>query len=186
MGFARATVRHPTRVCYTQLMKILYLMQGIPGSGKTTIAQMIQDCERANGKRVALLSTDDWRFDDDENYVFDPKDNERYHIACQQECAKKMVDGIECIIIDNTNIQEWQAHPYLVLASIFEYVVQVVSVDSGLNIAIERQKERRQDRQVPTPVIIDMYDRMERLLAPPRDVLMTMLSNATISEAKEE
>lgn len=147
--------------------KTLYLMQGVPGSGKSTIAKMIAFHERENGKRVAHLSTDVWRFDNDGTYVFDPADNQRYHKACQQAAAERMAEGIECVIIDNTNIQEWQAHPYIILANIFEYTIQTISVDAGLHHAIKRQVLRREDRRVPDHVIKQMYFNMERLLATP-------------------
>lgn len=150
-----------------EMDKILYIMQGVPGSGKSTVAKMIGNQERLEGKTVAHLSTDDWRFDDDGVYQFDPADNARYHKMCQKACAEAMVDGIEVIIIDNTNIQEWQAHPYLVMADSFGYTVQVVSVDATLDLSIRRQKDRKPDRRVPPEVIARMYFEMERIIARP-------------------
>jgi len=154
-------------VTMVEMPKVLYLMQGVPGSGKSIIARMIADFERANGKQVSHLSTDDWRFDDDGIYQFDPADNARYHKACQQAAAEDMMNGVEVVIIDNTNIREWEVHPYLVLADIHGYIVQVVSVDAGLGNSITRQEQRREDRRVPSEVIIRMYNEMERLLAQP-------------------
>jgi len=194
--------------------KVLYVMQGVPGSGKSTIARMIEEYERAHGSRpdellpvVVTISTDDHRlesqrvcsihghigantscpecgnavsvtetdvyvFDAADNarvYVFDAADNARFHKATQRDCARHMINGVPAIIVDNTNIQEWQAHPYLVLADIYGYEVQVVSVDCGLARAIERQSERvgLGDRAVPANVIAGMYEGMERLLSQP-------------------
>lgn len=148
--------------------KILYLMQGVPGSGKTTVAKMIREHHNALGDSTALISTDSFRFDDEGVYIFDAADNARYHKMAQKECIEEMANrDTNIIIIDNTNIQEWQAHPYLVMAEIYGYLVQVISVDSGLALAIERQQERRVDRQVPAGVIIRMYNDMERILANP-------------------
>jgi predicted kinase len=148
--------------------KILYILQGVPGSGKSTIANYIAQAEEDKDRNVVILSTDDWRFDDDGIYVFDPEENVTYHKSCQRACADAMLNGTDVVIIDNTNIQEWQAHPYLVLADIFDYQVQVVSVDAGLATAIQRQQLRKEDRRVPDHVIIRMYEEMERLLAQPR------------------
>ena len=147
--------------------KTLYLMQGVPGSGKSSIARMIQAHHNEDDLDVCVtVSTDDFRLDEDGSYIFDAKDNGRFHRLAQQRCAQEMTVGRYAIIIDNTNIQEWQARPYLVLADIFGYVVQVVSVDCGLKLAIERQGERDGlgDRAVPPFVISDMYGKMERLL----------------------
>jgi predicted kinase len=148
--------------------RVLYLMQGVPGSGKSTIARMIQE---SYGGGAVILSTDDFRLAPDGSYTFDMAENAKYHQMCQRRAAELMQEGAPVLIIDNTNIQEWQAHPYLVLAEIWGYTVQVVSVDCGLYTAIERQKEREGlgDRAVPREVITDMYWRMERLLAPPKE-----------------
>ena len=156
--------------------KVLYVMQGVPGSGKSTVARMIEEYERAHGSRedellpvVVTVSTDDHRLDGHGAYVFDAADNVRFHKMTQRDCARHMINGVPAIIVDNTNIQEWQAHPYLVLADIYGYAVQVVSVDCGLARAIDRQKEREGlgDRAVPANVIAGMYEGMERLLSQP-------------------
>ena len=149
--------------------KVLYLMQGVPGSGKSTIAEMIRQSyeERAPmPDRALIISTDDHRLEPDGSYKFVAADNARFHKLTQRDCARLMRQGQRAIIVDNTNIQGWQAHPYLVLADIYDYTVQVVSVDCGLPLAIERQGEREGlgDRRVPPEVITDMYGKMERLL----------------------
>lgn len=142
---------------------VLYIMQGVPGSGKSTIARMIQEYY---GSRAVTISTDSFRLDKDGAYVFDAADNRKYHGMCQRRCVELMQEEWAAIIVDNTNIQEWQAHPYLVMADVYGYTVQVVSVDCGLPLAIERQQERAGlgDRAVPPEVITDMYEKMERLL----------------------
>lgn len=153
------------------MTKKLFLMQGVPGSGKSTIADSIalsfntfvEDWEDED--RAIILSTDNWRYREwDNTYDFDPAKNATFHHECQKACIKEMQNGREIIIIDNTNIQEWQARPYIELAKIFEYSVTVVSVDCGLDEAIRRQEARTEDRRVPAEVITDMYRRMERVL----------------------
>lgn len=154
------------------MTRILYVMQGVPGSGKSVIAGMIRDAENRegafgrNGDPAVIISTDDERLEADGSYTFDAADNSRFHRLTQQKCAKLMASGQPVIIVDNTNIEHWQALPYLVLAAVWDYVVQVVSVDCGLGRAIERQSEREGlgDRRVPDEVIAGMYGKMERLM----------------------
>jgi len=167
--------------------RVLYLMQGVPGSGKSRIADMIA----ASYTECPIISTDDYRMQPqpmclehghtggelvcpkcgtpdkvtvEDIYVFDAEDNARYHQMAQQAAARLMADGYQAIVIDNTNIQEWAARPYIVLANIYGYTVEVVSVDCGLHLSMKRQVERREDRRVPDEVIKDMYSKMERLL----------------------
>jgi tRNA uridine 5-carbamoylmethylation protein Kti12 len=168
-------------------------MQGVPGSGKSVIAKMIRmnyEERVPEVDRAVIISTDDYRMQPQlwceecekhrpdefvcpecqvgtvlrDAYVFDAEDNVRYHQMTQQECARLMALGQRAIIVDNTNIQEWAARPYLTLADIYGYTIQVVSVDCGLYHSIKRQYERREDRRVPDDVIKDMYSKMERLL----------------------
>jgi predicted kinase len=146
--------------------KVLYLMQGVPGSGKSVIARMIEHWCEDLGVAAAVVSTDNYRLAEDGSYVFREEDNARFHRMAQQDAARLMADAAPAVIVDNTNIEHWQAAPYLALAEIWGYEVQVVSVDCGLQRAIDRQSERAGlgDRAVPAEVITDMYRRMERLL----------------------
>ncbi len=68
------------------------------------------------------------------------------------------------IIIDNTNTTRAEAEPYIQLARIYGYDIQVVSVSCGLDEAMRRNAERRFDRRVPENIIHKMYDRLEDLL----------------------
>jgi len=144
--------------------KILYIMQGVPGSGKSCLARMIQssyteaDC--------VIFSTDEyWSYAD--QYRFDERNLRWAHQWNQRRVAQKMLKDLSTdsfIIVDNTNILGSEALPYRMLAEMFEYTVQVVSVDCGLDEAIRRNAERKEDRQVPEEVIRERYSKMERLM----------------------
>ena len=145
-------------------------MQGIPGSGKSTMADHLafalgkrQSALRMD-QRVVVLSTDDWRYDGEGTYQYDPVTNAMYHRECQKACVEYMQDRFEHIIIDNTNITRWQAEPYIVAARIYEYLVQVVRVTAETDLAVKRQLDRPEDRRVPEHVIRSMHEQMEDLL----------------------
>jgi predicted kinase len=142
------------------MVKTLTLMQGIPGSGKTTVAAQLSSATGA-----AIFSTDDFWLMASGVYDYDPNRIAEAHQWNQREVAKAMAaEEYSNIIIDNTNIKREHIEPYRVLANIFGYEVRVVRVDVPVNIAILRQFGRSDERQVPEDVIRKMHDEMEDLL----------------------
>lgn len=137
-------------------------MQGVPGSGKSTVARAIAQGSYAIDEAI-IISTDDY-WDRGGIYAFETGKLGQAHRWNQERCLQAMQEGHGLIIVDNTNIQKKAAVPYVGLASVFGYSVQVVRVDPGLDVAIARNVERTPDRQVPEGVIRDMYARMETLL----------------------
>lgn len=149
--------------------KRLYLLQGVPGSGKSTIANILfQSFGRilpGDLKYSAIiLSTDDHRYGDCGHYIFDPKTNVEFHHQTQRDCADQMRMATNYIIIDNTNILREHAYPYIALAKMYGYTVDVVRVDPGLEEAKRRNAQRPIERRVPNDVIDRMYQTMEQLL----------------------
>jgi predicted kinase len=131
--------------------KILYLMRGIPGSGKSVVAQMI-----ANGTNGLICSTDDYWLDEDGNYLFDSNRLGDAHKGNQRKVAEAMGRGESSIIVDNMNIQARVLTPYLTLASLFGYTVQVIDVSTDFETASRRNSERPSIRQVPESVLNNM------------------------------
>ena len=132
-------------------------MQGIPGGGKTHLAEQI-----VHATNAFYCSTDEFRFTDDV-YVYDPETNKKFHSMCQEACLIAMVRGDETIVVDNTFIMRWQAAVYVVMAKEFGYEVQIVRVQCDIETAIKRQLLRSEDRRVPEYVIRDFAARMEDL-----------------------
>lgn len=141
-------------------------MQGIPGSGKSTVAR-----ELANHDDAIVFSTDDFwihQVEHDVVYAFDHTKLGEAHRWNQQRTAKEMasVDGGN-IVIDNTNITRYAIEPYLALAKIFDYDVRVVRVEVPVEVALARNQLRRADRKIPEDVIRRMAGTMEWLLPQP-------------------
>lgn len=145
-------------------------MQGVPGSGKTTIALTLLNSFLQEQSSVTLgwtavkLSTDDYREQPCGHYVHDISQNAAHHAKTQRACVDEMLLGTNQIIIDNTNIEKWQAAPYLALANMYDYEVQVVSVQCSIQDANKRNNTRDPGRRVPAGVIEAMHDKMEVLL----------------------
>ncbi|KAI5930361.1 NEDD4-binding protein 2-like 1 [Manis javanica] len=92
--------------------KHLYLLRGLPGSGKTTLARQLKH----DFPRALIFSTDDFFFREDGAYEFDPDFLEEAHEWNQKRARKAMRNGISPIIIDNTNLHAWEMKPYAVMA----------------------------------------------------------------------
>jgi predicted kinase len=136
-------------------------MQGLPGSGKSTMAKMIAD--KVEG---IIFSTDDfWYQGGNGLYDFDVDKLRQAHLWNQRRTIKEMqAEDSADIIIDNTNITRKEALPYIVMAGIYEYEVQVVRVQVDVETCIARQQNRSIDRRIPEEVIRKKAEDMENLL----------------------
>lgn len=101
-------------------MQFMIIMQGAPGSGKTTVAQSIS---RVTG--AVVFSTDDFWYQEGTGYQWDPKKLGTAHTWNQTRTADALSSGLS-VIIDNTNIKREHAQPYFDLADEFSVPVEVI------------------------------------------------------------
>jgi predicted kinase len=95
-------------------MNILVIMQGASGSGKSTTAETIKEMLWSLGHECRICSTDKL-FEVDGVYKFDPSKIAENHLKNQKICRQALEFG-ECVIVDNTNTQAWEAKPYVQMA----------------------------------------------------------------------
>jgi predicted kinase len=142
-------------------MKTMILMQGIPGSGKSTMVDSL--CRRFGYATTAVCSTDDFWYDENKVYRFDSARLGAAHQWNQDRATLAMKRG-ETVIVDNTNIKREHVAPYLVAAAKHGYEVQVVRVAVDPTLAVLRQEDRSEDRRVPAATIFRMHREMEDLV----------------------
>lgn len=129
----------------------LILLRGVPGSGKTTLGEVILQCPGANS--IDVLSADNFFMDDKGNYNFDVTKLKQAHNDCQQKCAERMKLEISRIIVANTFTEKWEMETYYEMAERYKYRVHSVIVENrhgGKNI-----------HGVPEEKLIQMKDRFE-------------------------
>ena len=106
--------------------KILYIVRGIPGSGKSTFAKTLGGIH---------IEADQYFVDADGNYNFDGSKIKLAHEYCRIKTKAWMkINGDlvseDKIVVSNTFTQEWEMNPYLELAKQFGYVVFTVIVEN--------------------------------------------------------
>ncbi len=128
-------------------MKTLFIMQGAPGSGKSTVAR-----ELARAFVAASYSTDEFHIEEDRVYRFKPEKAAEFHKRNQARCRQALENGWN-VVIDNTAIHRWEARPYVEMA-----------VELGVTVVFVRCTGRfDNDHGVPKERVERMRDEMEEL-----------------------
>ena len=104
----------------------LILLRGLPGSGKTKLADLLSE----KGK-YPLFSIDDYFTDPKTgDYKFEFDKNHLAYKACQQATEDAMKNNAEKIFLHNTFTLEWEMEPYFLMAHHFKYDVHVMTVEN--------------------------------------------------------
>jgi hypothetical protein len=146
-------------------MKRLYLIRGLPGSGKSTFAEKLALTEYISyelGIETGLLA----HFEADQFFVKDgvyswyPGGISRAHAECQENVYKAMQGQALDIIVSNTFTRQAEMEPYRNLAALNDFqVVEISLFDGGLS---DSALAARNIHNVPVETIKRMRERWER------------------------
>ena len=105
-------------------IKYLILVRGIPGSGKSTVANLLSE----NGK-YPVCTADDYHMINGK-YEFKYENLGYAHRKCQEKAADSMKNGYEKIFVANTNVKITELNEYYNLAEKYNYVVVSLIVEN--------------------------------------------------------
>ena len=101
-------------------MKELFLLRGLPGAGKSTLAKSLGGIH---------LEADQY-FMEDGNYKFDATKIKLAHDWCQLRTEHGMEDSSPKIVVSNTFTMAWEMQPYYDLAEKYGYRVYSLVVEN--------------------------------------------------------
>jgi predicted kinase len=125
-------------------MKTLYIVRGVPGSGKSTFAQQ--------------LTLNNWEADmyfisEDGEYKFNIDEIKNAHQWCRDMIEDAMKHNLNKIAVSNTFTQEWEMEPYFKLAEEYGYKV--------FSLIVENRHGGENEHGVPEDKIQIMKNRFQ-------------------------
>lgn len=97
------------------------IMQAVPGSGKTTAVKKIVE---ESGDSVAVCSADFYHMRDG-IYDFKMENLGKAHKECQESFRRYLDEGVNTVIVDNTNVKVSDVRFYVELAREKGYGVKI-------------------------------------------------------------
>lgn len=133
------------------MTKELFLLRGLPGSGKTTLANQLGG---------SLVEADRY-FMEYGDYKFDASKLKEAHAWCREQVQNWMETNgrgfdVPRIVVSNTFTQEWEMKPYYDLAKEHGYMV--------FSLIVENRHGGKNVHNVPEDKIEQMRKRFEVIL----------------------
>ena len=125
--------------------KVLFLMRGLPGSGKTTAATILA------GEEYPVYEADMYFYKKDGTYEFDAKNLGLAHKWCIDRTEQSMKDETEKIFVSNTFTTDWEMSAYFKLAEKYGYTV--------FTFVVENRHGKKSIHNVPEESFKKMKDR---------------------------
>jgi predicted kinase len=134
------------------MKKVLTLVRGLPGSGKSTFSNFIWN-------DYAICEADKFFYDKEGNYNFDATKLKLAHVWCFNQVRTRMEDNKNNpqyypeIVVSNTFTQEWEMEQYFKLAEEYGYMV--------FTIIVENRHGNKSVHDVPDATMGNMLNRFQ-------------------------
>jgi len=131
--------------------KNLYIVRGVPGAGKSTLAKSI-------AKSWQIFEADKY-FIKNGHYEFDFRGLKDAHNSCKRQVHKAMRPSLvnslfyRNIVVSNTFTQEWEMRFYQIIAKKYGYKVYT--------IIVENRHGNKNEHGVPDEKVEQMKNRFE-------------------------
>jgi hypothetical protein len=133
--------------------KILYIVRGVPGSGKSTFAKTLTN-------EYSICEADQYFVDRETGeYKFNFDELKNAHQWCRNEVEIRMKDNqvnyqfYPTIVVSNTFTQEWEMEPYFKLAEKYGYTV--------FSVIVENRHGGKNEHGVPEEKVQVLKDRFQ-------------------------
>lgn len=134
--------------------QVLFIIRGIPGSGKSTFARKWVSEDPENRVRV---NRDDLRFLMYGKYHGLTPKQENTVTAQEYSLVRGALAHRQSVIVDNQNLEESYIYPFLEIAKDHKAIVLHKDFNVDLEVAYENNKNR--DRNVPEKAMLKTYRR---------------------------
>lgn len=144
-------------------MRKVIIMQGVPGSGKSTWAKQYRDYVDENTR---IVSADNFFLHFDGVYRFDPTQLSAAHGECLRTFLMCIDNGSSTIIVDNTSTTVVEIAPYYAIAEAHGYEVEILRVECDCE-----QAASRNSHGVPRDSVLRLQANINAFQCPSRWVL---------------
>jgi predicted kinase len=112
-------------MCKEVEMKTVIILRGVSGSGKSTVASLLETT-----KHSCYVCSADKYFMRGGEYKFEPSRLKDAHSWCFEMFDRCVLNAIELIVVDNTNTSEWEYEKYETHAKRYGYTVHRLVVEA--------------------------------------------------------
>lgn len=143
--------------------KCFYLIRGVPGSGRTSLAKSFELTYKGHGLTTSIIEANDY-FMENGVYNFNPVLLKEAHDDCIERTKQALTDNTtDVVIVTNTFIHKWEIDPYLEMMDyiknivVFDVIVAKGGTGSTHDVPLKTiEKMKRNFEELPDELLNDL------------------------------
>ncbi|MDD3190894.1 MAG: hypothetical protein PHI66_04375 [Candidatus Pacebacteria bacterium] len=132
--------------------KIIYIIRGVSGSGKTSLGENLVETAILAGKTASQFEADQFFTDSAGNYLFNRDELQKAHDDCFDRFCEAIGSEVEVVVLTNTSTKESEFQRYQEYAEKNGYIVFVSVVEhrhkKGDSHNISQEVKERQEENL--------------------------------------